>query len=36
MKRRYLSMLFSSVYHYAGNEEKGIEPFRWTRTEWLD
>ena len=29
-------VLTSSVYHYAGDEEKGIEPFRWTGTEWLD
>lgn len=28
-------VLTSSVYHYAGDEEKGIEPFRWTGTEWL-
>ena len=25
-----------SVYHYLGNEQKGIELFRWTGTEWLD
>ncbi|WP_462411431.1 DUF1593 domain-containing protein [Neobacillus sp. Marseille-QA0830] len=28
-------VLSSSVYHYAGDAEKGIEPFRWTGTEWL-
>ncbi len=28
-------VLTSSVYHYAGDEEKGIKPFRWTGTEWL-
>lgn len=28
-------VLTSSVYHYAGDEEAGIEPFRWTGTEWL-
>lgn len=26
----------SSMYHYAGDEEKGIEPFRWTGTKWVD
>lgn len=28
-------VLTSSMYHYAGDEAKGIEPFRWTGTEWL-
>jgi len=28
-------VLTSSVYHYAGDKEKEIEPFRWTGTEWL-
>lgn len=28
-------VLTSSVYHYAGDKEKGIEPFRWTGTKWL-
>lgn len=28
-------VLTSSVYHYAGDEEKGVEPFRWTGTDWL-
>lgn len=28
-------VITSSVYHYAGDEEKGIEPFRWTGTDWL-
>lgn len=28
-------VLTSSMYHYAGDEEAGIEPFRWTGTEWL-
>lgn len=28
-------VLTSSMYHYAGDQEKGIEPFRWTGTEWL-
>lgn len=29
-------VLTSSMYHYAGDKEKDIEPFRWTGTEWLD
>lgn len=29
-------VLTSSVYHYAGNEDAGIEPYRWTGTSWLD
>lgn len=28
-------VLTSSMYHYAGDQEKGIEPFRWTGTEWI-
>ena len=28
-------VLTSSMYHYAGNEAKGIEPFRWTGTQWI-
>lgn len=28
-------VLTSSVYHYAGDEEKGIEPYRWTGTQWI-
>ncbi|KQY82747.1 hypothetical protein ASD24_15340 [Paenibacillus sp. Root52] len=28
-------VLTSSVYHYAGDKEAGIEPFRWTGTQWL-
>ena len=28
-------VLTSSMYHYAGNKEKGIEPLRWTGTKWL-
>ena len=28
-------VLTSSVYHYAGLSEEGIEPFRWTGTKWL-
>ena len=29
-------VLTSSVYHYAGDEAAGIEPFRWTGTKWID
>lgn len=29
-------VLTSSTYHYAGDAEAGIEPFRWTGTEWLN
>lgn len=29
-------VLTSSVYHYAGNGENGIDPFRWTGTEWIN
>lgn len=28
-------VLTSSMYHYAGDEQKGIEPFRWTGTDWI-
>ncbi|HHT7816440.1 TPA: nucleoside hydrolase-like domain-containing protein [Streptococcus suis] len=28
-------VLTSSTYHYAGDEEKGIEPYRWTGTDWI-
>ena len=28
-------VLTSSMYHYAGDAEKGVEPFRWTGTQWL-
>lgn len=28
-------VLTSSVYHYAGDEEAGIKPFRWTGTQWV-
>ncbi|MBM7570577.1 DUF1593 domain-containing protein [Aquibacillus albus] len=28
-------VLTSSMYHYAGDEKRGIEPFRWTGTQWL-
>ncbi|WP_426629864.1 nucleoside hydrolase-like domain-containing protein [Priestia megaterium] len=28
-------VLTSSMYHYAGDEEKGIKPYRWTGTDWL-
>lgn len=28
-------VLTSSMYHYAGDVKKGIEPFRWTGTDWL-
>lgn len=29
-------VLTSSVYHYAGDEAAGTEPFRWTGTKWMD
>ncbi|WP_265456442.1 DUF1593 domain-containing protein [Enterococcus sp. HY326] len=29
-------VLTSSVYHYAGDEEKGIEPYRWTGESWVN
>ena len=28
-------VITSSTYHYAGDEEKGIEPYRWTGTDWI-
>ncbi|WP_077622549.1 DUF1593 domain-containing protein [Sediminibacillus massiliensis] len=28
-------VLTSSMYHYAGNEKKGVKPYRWTGTRWL-
>ncbi len=28
-------VLTSSVYHYAGDEQAGISPYRWTGTEWI-
>ena len=28
-------VITSSMYHYAGDAEKGIEPFRWTGTDWI-
>ena len=28
-------VLTSSMYHYAGDQEQGIEPFRWTGTQWI-
>lgn len=28
-------VLTSSMYHYAGDESKGVEPFRWTGTQWI-
>lgn len=28
-------VLTSSVYHYAGDPEKGIEPYRWTGEDWV-
>ena len=28
-------VLTSSVYHYAGDPAKGIEPYRWTGSEWI-
>ena len=28
-------VLTSSTYHYAGDEEKGIEAYRWTGTDWI-
>ena len=28
-------VLTSSMYHYAGDEAKGIEPFRWTGPQWI-
>lgn len=28
-------VLTSSMYHYAGDEAKGVKPLRWTGTQWL-
>jgi len=28
-------VLTSSTYHYAGDEDKGIDPYRWTGTDWI-
>jgi len=28
-------VLTSSMYHYAGDLDAGIEPFRWTGTQWI-
>jgi hypothetical protein len=28
-------VLTSSTYHYAGDEKAGIQPYRWTGTQWL-
>lgn len=28
-------VITSSTYHYAGDTEKGIEPYRWTGTDWI-
>jgi len=28
-------VITSSTYHYAGDKDAGIEPFRWTGTEWI-
>ena len=28
-------VITSSTYHYAGDEEQGIKPFRWTGTDWI-
>ncbi|MBM7641936.1 DUF1593 domain-containing protein [Streptococcus loxodontisalivarius] len=28
-------VLTSSTYHYAGDSERGIEPYRWTGTDWI-
>ena len=28
-------VLTSSMYHYAGDAEKGIEPYRWTGIQWI-
>ncbi|MFC3927941.1 nucleoside hydrolase-like domain-containing protein [Streptococcus caprae] len=28
-------VLTSSTYHYAGDKDKRIEPFRWTGTDWI-
>lgn len=28
-------VLTSSMYHYSGDEENGVEPYRWTGTQWI-
>lgn len=28
-------VLTSSMYHYAGDKQAGIKPFRWTGTQWV-
>ena len=28
-------VLTSSVFHYSGDKQKGVEPFRWTGTKWV-
>ena len=28
-------VLTSSMYHYAGDAQKGIAPYRWTGTSWM-
>lgn len=28
-------VITSSTYHYAGDKDAGIEPFRWTGTDWI-
>lgn len=28
-------VITSSTFHYAGDESKNIEPFRWTGTQWI-
>lgn len=28
-------VITSSVYHYAGDPDDGVEPFRWTGTNWI-
>ena len=28
-------VLTSSMYHYAGDAAKGLEPYRWTGTDWI-
>lgn len=28
-------VLTSSMYHYAGDESKNIDPYRWTGTQWI-
>ncbi|GFZ33130.1 hypothetical protein CSC2_36560 [Clostridium zeae] len=29
-------VLTSSMFHYAGNEQTGDKPYRWTGTEWIN